>query len=158
MRLFTTLTIILLATVLVAKSTFAIAVYESQLSSNAVNVQISDEEARAVVDNPAYARSLAVDVTREMLLLAGIPSSITGKVAAAGVAQVLISKYNSDILLLSNRHKQNFTMKYNVNLEGVRSAWDSDLLNKYGDELMPGGPVLKAALSIINMLVNASLR
>jgi len=146
-----TITIVLL---IATQNAQALRVYESQLSSNAVMVQISDEEAKAIVDDPDVAARLASEVTIQMLEIVGIPSSITGKVAMAPVAVVLSSKYSADIYRLSKKYGQGFTMKYHVDLEGVRQMWD---ISEVGDEIIPGTPAARAVLDVINRLVNTAL-
>ncbi len=133
----------------------ALDVYESTLSKNKVLIRVSDSEAQKVSRDQRYATALGIEAAKQMLLLSGIPESITGKVAAAGTAQGLSSKYASDIYSHARKYKQGFALQYQVDLPGVRTLWKA---SGQGDPFIPGTPAAKAILDIVNRLANYELQ
>ena len=136
----------------------AIEVYESTLSKNAVNVHLSSEEVANAKASKKYSGRAGREVGEQMLGLAGIPESITGKVAAMVVCETLCLKYKHDIQrAVKDVPKGNsVTLKYYVNLEGVRDLWR--LSDEVGDDLMPVGSCTKTVLKVANDLVSSRVR
>jgi hypothetical protein len=140
--------VILGAAVSVCRS---VEVYPSKLSSNKVMVRVSDEEALMVKRDLSVANQLGREVTGKMLLLVGVPESVTGKVAAATVAAVLWGRYSNDIRDTVKEYGQGFTLGYYVEIEKLRALWSASAV---GDPLMPGTEASKALIDIINELAN----
>jgi len=136
----------------------AIKVYESTLSRNAVNVYLSSEEVANAKASKKYCGRAGREVGEQMLGLAGIPESITGKVAAMIVCESLCLKYRHDVRkAVRNIPKGNsVTLKYYVNLEGVRDLWRFS--DEVGDDLMPLGSCTKTVLKVANELVSSRMR
>ena len=136
----------------------AIEVYESTLSKNAVNVHLSSSEVTNAKASKKYCGRAGREVGEQMLGLAGIPESITGKVSAMTVCESLCLKYRHDIRkAVRNVPKGNsVTLKYYVNLEGVRTLWR--LSDEVGDDLMLIGGATKTILGVANELTNARLQ
>ena len=134
-----------------------IRVYESTLSERAVLVNLSPEKVAMAVASEVSCQQIGHSVAEKMLGLAGIPESITGKVAAMLVCETLCLKYKHDIQkAVKDITKGNsVTLKYYVNLEGVRDLWR--LSDEVGDDLMPLDPYTKTVLKIANELVNTRL-
>lgn len=135
----------------------AVEVYESQLSEKSVCVLLNAAEVDEARNSNELANSLGAKVAYEMIRLAGIPESITGKVASLPVWTVLCNKYSRDIARYSKGTASNSTLmlKYRVDLDGVRAIWE---VSGYADDLMPGSKSTKAVVDIVNRLINASLR
>lgn len=136
----------------------AIRVYESTVSDNAVNVYLSSEEVAHVKASKYFCRHAGREVGEKMLGLAGIPESITGKVAAMVVCETLCLKYQHDIKKVVRKvpRGNSVTLKYSVNLEGVRDLWRFS--DEVGDDLMPVGPCTQAVLKIANEFVNSRMK
>jgi hypothetical protein len=135
----------------------AIRVYESTVSDNAVNVYLSSEEVAHAKASKKYCRRAGREVGEQMLGLAGIPESITGKIAAMIACESLCLKYRHDIRKVARDIPEgnSVTLKYYVNLEGVRDLWR--LSDEVGDDLMPIGKATKTILDVANQLTNARL-
>lgn len=135
----------------------AVSVEESRLSKNSVVVRLTAQEvekARKKTNATIY----GADVARKMLRLAGVPESVSGKVAAVAVWAVLCRKYEGDIYRYAKKTPKgnNLTLKYSgVDLEGVRKVWAA---SGAADHVMPGGEVTKMIINTINRLLNAVLK
>ena len=135
-----------------------IRVYESTLSERAVLVNLSPEKVASAVASEESCQQIGRSVAEKMLGLAGIPESITGKVAAMLVCETLCLKYKHDIQkAVKDVPKGNsVTLKYYVNLEGVRDLWRFS--DEVGDDLMPVGSCTKTVLKVANELVSSRVR
>ena len=140
---------------------YGLDVYESSLSKKSVVVLLSaDDVARARVSY-AYANQLGAETAWRMIRLAGIPESVSGKVAGTGVWAVLTAKYGADIyynsknLGLYKGRERSVSLKYRVDLAGVRRVWSA---SGYADKAMPGSKGTKKIVNIVNTLINSSLK
>ena len=133
----------------------AVQVRESTLSQHAVIVVLTHQET-SEVRNRENAKALGAQIATKMMKLAGIPESVTGKVAAVAVWGVLCEKYGSD----TNKYAKTtpkghqLTLKYRINLDGIRHIWKA---SGYADNAMPGSGVVKTLISIVNELMNSVL-
>ena len=135
----------------------AVQVYESPLSTNAVCIHLDANEVASAQGDRLAAQALGVEVASQMILLAGVPESISGKVAAIPVWETLCIKYGSDIRKYTKSVPEgnSLTLKYRgVDLKGVRWVWQASSL---GDPLVPGSELNRAVLKSINTLLNTFL-
>ena len=136
---------------------YGLDVYESSLSKKSVVVLLSaDDVARARVSY-SYANQLGAETAWRMIRLAGIPESVSGKVAGTGVWAVLTAKYGADIYYNSKNlgRGRSVSLKYRVDLAGVRRVWSA---SGYADKAMPGSKGTKKIVNIVNTLINSSLK
>jgi len=136
---------------------YGLDVYESSLSKKSVVVLLSaDDVARARVSY-AYANQLGAETAWRMIRLAGIPESVSGKVAGTGVWAVLTAKYGADIYYNSKNlgRGRSVSLKYRVDLAGVRRVWSA---SSYADKAMPGSKGTKKIVNIINTFINSSVK
>ena len=132
----------------------AVRVEESTLSEKKVNVILTSGEVEQGRTRSG-ANVLGLDVGTKMILLAGIPESVTGKVAAIGVWSILREKYATDINRECKKAPEGntLTLSYRVDIEGVRSVWEA---SKPADLAIPGSQLTNAVVSVINELINSS--
>ena len=152
--LFVTVTILLL----LWHPAYALDVYESTLSKNAICVSLNDSEVSFAKQSRKNSTILGRATATQVLSLAGVPESVTGKVASVAVWSVLCNKYSKAIYKYSKKTSDgsNLTLKfYGVNLEAVRKIWSASSL---ADHAMPGSELTKALISTLNEFINASLR
>ena len=136
---------------------YGLDVYESSLSKKSVVVLLSaDDVARARVSY-SYANQLGAETAWRMIRLAGIPESVSGKVAGTGVWAVLTAKYGADIYYNSKNlgRGRSVSLKYRVDLAGVRRVWSA---SGYADKAMPGSKGTKKIVNIINTFINSSVK
>ena len=139
-------------------SAFAVDVYESTLSKNAICVSLNDSEVSFAKQSRENSTVLGRETASQLLVLAGVPESVTGKVASIAVWSVLCNKYSKAIYKQSKKTSvgSNLTLKfYGVNLDAVRKIWSASSI---ADHAMPGGEVTKALVSTLNDFINASLK
>ena len=137
---------------------YSLDVYESPLSTNAICVSLDEDEVSFAKQSLNNALELGRETATQVLLLAGVPESVTGKVASIAVWSVLCNKYSKNIYKYSKSTPEgsSLTLKYyGVNLEGVRRIWAASGL---ADHAMPGSELTKALISTLNEFINASLR
>lgn len=134
----------------------AVTVAESTLSKNAVVVTMTASEVKEAKTRTGSIK-LGATVAKEMILLAGVPESMTGKFAAVSVWAILCAKYEGDIRDYASKTPDgnNLTLKYSgVDLDGVRRVWAA---TEAADHAIPGGELIKMILDTINKLANAFL-
>lgn len=134
----------------------AVTVEESTLTRNSVVVILTAQEVEEA-KKPSGATKLGIEVAWKMIRLAGVPESVSGKVAAVGVWAVLQRKYEYDIHSAAKKLPagNNLTLKYSgVDLEGVRKVWAA---SGAADHVMPGSELTKLIIDTINKLINAIL-
>ena len=137
---------------------YAVRVYESTLTEDAICVQLTEQEVLSVQNDARNAQYLGRRTAEELIKLAGIPESITGKVAAFTAWVPMCEKYRLDIIRVAKRIPRGnpLTLKYRgVNLEGVRALWEASAV---GDFILPGGEVTKQAADAANRIINLFLR
>lgn len=133
---------------------YAVRVYESQLTENAICVQLSEQEVLSVQNDADSAQYLGRRTAEELIKLAGIPESITGKVAAFTAWVPMCEKYRLDIIRAAKKTPRGnpLTLKYrDVNLEGVRALWEASAV---GDYILPGGELTNTAADAVNKIIN----
>lgn len=142
---------------LVVSTAYSVDAYESPLSENAVCINFSPDEVAYAKADRHNANALGVEAARQVLLLAGMPESISGKVASLPAAVTLSVRYGKDLWRVSKGAKPNsyLTLKYyNVNIEGLRRLWE---LSGIADEFIPSSGPGKEILNAINKLANATM-
>lgn len=132
-------------------------VRESTLTPGALLVQFSSAEVAQARRSKAASLSLASHAARRFVEIAGVPDSITGKVALAPVWAGLTARMSIQF----HSHAKNtptghsLTLKYRVNLDGVRRVLKAA---RHADGTIPVGKQAKVALDIANIIVNASFK
>lgn len=137
---------------------YAVRAYESTLTRNAICVQFTEQEVLSVQKDASNAQFLGRRTAEELIKLAGIPESITGKVAAFTAWVPMCEKYRLDIIrAVKGIPRGNpLTLKYrDVNLEGVRALWEASAV---GDFILPGGELTKQAADAANRIINIYMR
>lgn len=143
---------------MVISPAYAVRVYESTLTEDAICVQFTEQEVLSVQSDASNAQFLGRRTAEELIKLAGIPESITGKVAAFTAWVPMCEKYRLDIIRATNRTPRGnpLTLKYRgVNLEGVRALWEASAV---GDFILPGGELTKQAADAANRIINLFLK
>jgi hypothetical protein len=141
--------------VIVCVQAKAVRVQESTISEDQVTVILSADEVERSRSS-AGANIVGADVATKMLGLAGVPSSVTGKVASIAVWSILCEKYTLDIKRACAKAAEgsSLTLKYHVNLDGVRDVWRA---SEAADLAAPGGPAVSLLNTSINMLMDMRL-
>jgi len=136
----------------------AIDVYESPLSKNAICISLDQNEVAYAKVSKDNAQELAIEASKQLLYLAGVPESVTGKVASVYVWVGLTIKYRNAIYSYSKSVPEgnSLTLKFfDVDLEAVKRIWN---VSSLGDNIIPGGELEKALIKTINTFSNAVLR
>lgn len=137
----------------------AVRVEESQLTEDAITVILTEREVLILqesTDRDAY--RLGEQVAFKLIDLAGIPESITGKVAAFTAWVPMVEKYTRDMkqAVKDVPRGNSLTLKYQgVNLEAVRRLWN---VSAAGDYIMPGGELTRKAAGTANDILNIYLK
>jgi len=133
-------------------------VYLSELTENSVLVQLSADEVQTARGSEREAQRMGTQVAWKIIRLAGIPESITGKVAGIATWAVLCKKYGKDLYKYAKQTPDgnNLTLKYRgVNIEGVKKIWK---LSETGDYILPGSEATKQIADVVNRLSNMYLQ
>ena len=136
----------------------AIEVYESPLSKNAICISLDQNEVAYAKVSKDNAQELAIEASKQLLYLAGVPESVTGKVASVYVWVGLTIKYTNAIYKHSKKvpDGHSLTLKFlDVDLDAVKRIWN---VSSLGDNIIPGGELEKALIKTINTFSNAVLR
>lgn len=136
----------------------AIEVYESPLSKNAICISLNQNEVEYAKVSKGNAQELAIEASKQLLYLAGVPESVTGKVASVYVWAGLTIKYRNAIYSYSKSVPEgnSLTLKFfDVDLEAVKRIWN---VSSLGDNIIPGGELEKALIKTINTFSNAVMR
>ncbi|MAF67543.1 MAG: hypothetical protein CMJ84_18040 [Planctomycetes bacterium] len=132
-------------------------VRESTLTPGALVVQFSPAEVAQARRSKSASLRLASHAARRFVEIAGVPDSITGKVALAPIWAGLTARMSGQFhsLAKSTPKGHSLTLKYRVNLTGVRRVLKAA---RHADGTIPVGKHAQLALDIANIVVNASLR
>jgi hypothetical protein len=132
----------------------AVEVQQSTSSRNAVVILLASDETDQARRGFGSSLPLGREAAIQVLGLAGVPESISGKVAYLPVLIILAEKYARDMHRYATRTGagSSFMLKYyGVNIDGLRQVW---LASGVADELLPGGPVGSAVVEAVNEMAN----
>ena len=149
--------IVALVLMIMSIPAFSVDVYVSTLTKDAICVRLTEQDILSVQNDASTAQYLGREIAYDLIEEAGIPESITGKVAAFVAWVPLCEKYTLDIKRVAKEIPRGspVTLKYSgVNLNGVRKLWRASAV---GDYILPGGQLTKQAADAINRIINIYL-